>query len=97
MPMTVAEIVAAARQLPDEERETLVPALLDDEFAEWQEQFGEPEAGYDAWFRARVEESLADDSPGIPHEQVMREMDEIIEAARALVRESADSSESDCL
>jgi hypothetical protein len=42
-------------------------------------QHREPE-GYDAWFRAKVQESLDDPRPGIPHEQVMREMREILAA-----------------
>ena len=36
---------------------------------------------YDAWFRAKVEAALADTRPGIPHDEVMAEMDAIIEAA----------------
>lgn len=34
---------------------------------------------YDAWFRAKVREALDDPRPGIPHEQVMREMQDIID------------------
>ncbi len=34
---------------------------------------------YDAWFRAKVREALDDPRPGIPHEQVMAEMQAIIE------------------
>ena len=47
-----------------------------------------PEPGYDEWFRQQVQEALDDDSPGIPHEQVMREMRERLEAriARASKR-----------
>ena len=41
----------------------------------------EQEASYDAWFRQEVEASLADNSPTIPHDQVMAKMDAIIEAA----------------
>jgi hypothetical protein len=40
------------------------------------------EASYDRWFRAKVEASLADTRPGIPHEEMMARMDSIIEAAR---------------
>jgi hypothetical protein len=36
---------------------------------------------YDAWFRAKVDASLADPRPGIPHDQVMAEMHAIIDAA----------------
>jgi len=84
MPMTAAEILEAARQLPADERESLVHALQENEFAEWRKQFGEPEPGYDAWFRAQVQEALDDDSPGIPHEEAMQYLHEAIEKARAL-------------
>ena len=33
---------------------------------------------YDRWFRAKVEASLADTRPGIPHDQVIAEIDAII-------------------
>lgn len=33
---------------------------------------------YDAWFRAKVEESLADTRPSIPHDQVMAEVRALI-------------------
>ncbi|GLS18373.1 hypothetical protein GCM10007874_13900 [Labrys miyagiensis] len=47
-----------------------------------------PEPGYDEWFRQQVQEVFDDDSPGVPHEQVMREMRERLEAriARASKR-----------
>ncbi|AJY29320.1 hypothetical protein BTM_1602 [Burkholderia thailandensis 34] len=35
---------------------------------------------YGRWFRAKVEKSLADPRPGIPHDQVMAEVDAIITA-----------------
>ena len=37
---------------------------------------------YDAWFRARVEASLAKPGPGVPHEQVMAEMKALIDSRR---------------
>lgn len=37
----------------------------------------DPDA-YDAWFRAKVQEALADDRPATPHDQVMQD-------ARALI------------
>lgn len=45
--------------------------------------FATPEEAeaYDRWFRARIEASLADPRPGIPHDQVMAEMDAIIAEA----------------
>ena len=82
MPMTAAEILEAARQLAPEEPQWLVSTLQEDEFAAWQKEAGEPEPGYEEWFRASVEEALTDTSPGIPHEEVMKEMAEIIRAAR---------------
>jgi len=33
---------------------------------------------YDAWFRAKVQASLDDPRPGIPHDEVMKEMRELI-------------------
>ena len=36
---------------------------------------------YDRWFRAKVQASLEDDRPCIPHDQVMAEMEAIIQAA----------------
>lgn len=37
---------------------------------------------YDRWFRAKVQESLDDDSPLIPHDQVMAEMQLLIDRKR---------------
>ena len=35
---------------------------------------------YEVWFRAKVQEALDDPSPGIPHDEVMAEMQAIIDA-----------------
>lgn len=43
---------------------------------------GEAEA-YDAWLRAEVEASLADPRPGIPHDEVMAEMQAIIDRRKS--------------
>lgn len=48
----------------------------------------EKAASYDRWFRAQVQASLDDPSPGIPHDQVMAEMDAIIDAAEKQQRAS---------
>jgi len=40
-----------------------------------------PEA-YDAWFRAKVHEALEDDRPGLDHQQVMDEAQQIIDRKR---------------
>lgn len=41
----------------------------------------DPEA-YDAWFRAKVRESLDDTHPSIPHQQVMDEAQALIDRKR---------------
>lgn len=38
---------------------------------------------YDAWFRAKVEKAMASKEPGIPHDQVMAEMQAIIDRHKA--------------
>jgi len=38
----------------------------------------EQDADYTAWLRAKVAASIADPRPGIPHEEVMRRLDERI-------------------
>jgi hypothetical protein len=42
----------------------------------------EEEEAYDAWFRAKVERALQSTAPRVPHEEVMRQMREIIETTR---------------
>lgn len=39
----------------------------------------EDPVAYDQWFRAKVEAALASDKPRIPHEEVMRRMQAIID------------------
>lgn len=89
MARSAAEILEDARKLPIEERQWIAESLLaeegamsDEAFAAWQKEVGEPEPGYDEYFRAGVEEALADKSPGIPHEQVMQEIAQILSSAR---------------
>lgn len=36
---------------------------------------------YDQWFRAKVEASLAEPGPGVPHDEAMAMMDAIIDEA----------------
>lgn len=80
------KILDAARQLSPKERYWLTEQLLlqqnEEAFASMAAEYGEPEPGYEQWFRAGVEEPLKDDSPGIPHEQVMQEIAEILTSAR---------------
>ncbi|MDD2766013.1 MAG: hypothetical protein PHE83_18780 [Opitutaceae bacterium] len=49
----------------------------------------EQAADYDRWFRAKVQESIDDPRPSIPHDQVMAEMEAIIAEAEAKHRKSA--------
>jgi len=49
----------------------------------------EQAASYDRWFRRKVQESLDDPRPGIPHDQVMAEMETIIAQAEAKRRGNA--------
>lgn len=42
----------------------------------------EQAASYDRWFRAKVQASIDDPRPNIPHEQVMAEMRALIESKR---------------
>lgn len=37
---------------------------------------------YDTWFRAKVQEALDEEGPGIPHEVVMQEMRDLIGSKR---------------
>src|ERR1035441_1633281 len=80
------KVLDEARQLPPAEFHWLIEELLakanEEAFAALQEEVGEPEPGYDEWFRAGVEEALADKSPGVPHEQVMQEIAGILSSAR---------------
>jgi hypothetical protein len=42
----------------------------------------EQAASYDRWFRAKVQASLDDPRPNIPHDQVMADMRALIESKR---------------
>lgn len=48
-------------------------------------EFGsaEEEAAYLAWLHEKVAESLADPRPPVPHDEVMAELRQIIERAKA--------------
>jgi len=90
MSRSAAEILEEARQLPPGELDWLVQNLLhegddsaeEERFAAWQKDVGEPEPGYDEWFRAGVEEALADTSPDVPHEVVVKEIAALLRTAR---------------
>lgn len=40
----------------------------------------EDHSSYEQWFQTKVQEALNDPRPGIPHEEVMREMKVLIES-----------------
>lgn len=80
MSRTAAEILAEARHLPAEERLTLAFELAED--ISVHPGLGEPEPGYEEWFRAGVEEVLADRARGIPHTEVVEDIAQVLRAAR---------------
>jgi hypothetical protein len=43
----------------------------------------EEAAAYDAWFRAKVEASLADTRPSVPHDEAMARLKQRIDAIKA--------------
>jgi hypothetical protein len=91
MKRSAAQLVEEIRQLPPAERNWVIENLLaekgpmsDEAFAAWQKEAGEPEPGYEEWFRAGVEEALADTSDDISHEEAMKEFHNAILRARRL-------------
>ena len=81
------------RQLPSNERDWLIENLIGEEgamsdaaFAAWQKEAGEPDPGYEEWFRKGVEEALEDTSEGVPHEEAMKHFHDAIQKARKLKR-----------
>jgi len=92
MNRTAAEILEDARQLPPGDLDWLVENLVnegpggmsEEEFAAWQKDVGEPEPGYEEWFRAGVEEALADTSGDIPHDEAMKHFHNAILRARKM-------------
>ena len=94
MSRSAAEILEDARQLPPGELDWLVQNLLgegdgvseEERFAAWQKEVGEPEPGYDEWFRAGVEEAMADTSGDVPHEEVVKDLANLLRSAREAQR-----------
>ncbi|MGA3264995.1 MAG: hypothetical protein ABSC47_13240 [Terracidiphilus sp.] len=92
MSRSAAEILEDARQLPPGELDWLIQNLLHVEdgapegeiYAAWRKDVGEPESGYEEWFRAGAEEALADTSGNIPHEEAMKQFHNAIRRARKL-------------
>ncbi|WP_151974296.1 type II toxin-antitoxin system RelB family antitoxin [Erythrobacter sp. EC-HK427] len=50
----------------------------------------EEEAAYEAWLKQKVEASLADPRPSIPHDEVIAEIDTMLEAKKA--KQAAESN-----
>ncbi|MGD0910256.1 MAG: hypothetical protein ABR928_00080 [Terracidiphilus sp.] len=91
MPRRAAQILEEAPQLPTAEQIWLVDNLMgeqglmsDEAFAAWQKEVGEPEPGYDEWFRKGVEQALADKSGDVPHDEAMKQFHRSIRRARKL-------------
>ena len=55
----------------------------------------EEAASYDKWFREKVQASLEDPGESIPHDEVMRRMDEVIRTAAARRGDEAAASSYD--
>jgi hypothetical protein len=55
-------------------------AVLDPIVSEFETQ--EQANNYDRWFRAKVQEALDDPRPSIPHDEVVRRMEERFAALR---------------
>ncbi len=90
MPRSAQAILDDALHLPPKERRWVAEQLLigtnEEAFSALKQEYGEPEPGYDEWFKAGVEEALADKSPGIPHKEAMEQFHEAIRRARKLKR-----------
>lgn len=56
----------------------ILPPLIVSEF-----ETKERSASYEAWFKAKVQAALDDPRPGVPHDELMAEMDAIICEAEA--------------
>ncbi len=86
MPRSYEEIRQIAIAHPEDQRLLLAESLWESATpetraageAQWREEVGEPEPGYDKWFRAGVKEALADTSGDVPHEEVVQEVREFL-------------------
>jgi hypothetical protein len=81
------EVRQIAHELPEDQRILLANSLWDsvetaEDEAAWRKDVGEPEPGYEEWFRAGVEEALADTSEDIPHEVVVKDIANLLRDAR---------------
>jgi hypothetical protein len=90
MPRTAQQILDDARQLAPDERDWLAEQLLiglnEEAFSALKQEYGEPEAGYEEWFREGVKEALADSAEGVPHEEAMKQLHHAVLSKRKLKR-----------
>jgi hypothetical protein len=84
MSLTLEEVRQLALELPAEQR--LALALELSEGLPPHPGLGAPEPGYEEWFRAGVEEALADTSRGIPHKEIVADIASVLRAAREAQR-----------
>ncbi|WP_277761858.1 stability determinant [Pseudomonas sp. A34-9] len=61
--------------------------LLSPFYSEFESE--EEAESYDRWFRAKVQEAMDDPSPGIPHEEAMVRLDQLLEEKRKNRRAAA--------
>ncbi|MBF6033606.1 stability determinant [Pseudomonas sp. P155] len=61
--------------------------LLSPFYSEFESE--EEAESYDRWFRAKVQAALDDPSPGIPHEEAMVRLDQLLEEKRKNRRAAA--------
>lgn len=68
------------RTLASSTQEAAMSTQLDPRVSEFETQ--EQADSYDRWFRQRIERSLADPRPAIPHDEAMARVRAVIEAKR---------------
>jgi hypothetical protein len=84
MSRSLEEVRQLALELPPEQRLSLALELSDG--LPPHPGLGEHEPGYEEWFRAGVEEALADTSKAIPHKDVVEDIANVLRAAREAQR-----------
>ena len=56
-----------------------VAQIIVDFMRDYVEEHRQPDAGYENWFRAQVQASIDDPRPNIPHDEVMRRTQAVID------------------
>jgi hypothetical protein len=88
MSISVNDVLESARQLPLEDRQSLLIGLLDQDEAAWSKELGDPEVGHSDWFNGRVQKSLESSEPHFSTDEVMsRAREAVCRASR--VKQSA--------